>query len=123
MIVEDIVTKMKEALQIVTEPHKLTNSIHAVNAIVRSLASPAEKCPELATNVFPLMMAILPGIDPNDFDKTKATMGLIGNLATLIPFADASSAHKYYDDLTDNEKILCEQTGQITDFMGQYLDR
>ena len=35
MILPDIVQRMKEALDIVTEPHKLKNAINAVNSVAR----------------------------------------------------------------------------------------
>ena len=35
MVLPDIIQRMKEALDIVTEPHKLKNAIKAVNAVAR----------------------------------------------------------------------------------------
>lgn len=35
MVLPDIIQRIKEALDIVTEPHKLKNAIKAVNAVAR----------------------------------------------------------------------------------------
>ena len=37
MILPDIIKRMREALDIVTEPHKLKNAIKAVNSVAREV--------------------------------------------------------------------------------------
>ena len=37
MILPDIIKRMKEALEIVTEPHKMKNAIKAVNSVAREV--------------------------------------------------------------------------------------
>ena len=37
MVLPDIIKNMKEALEIVTEPHKLKNAIKAVNSVAREV--------------------------------------------------------------------------------------
>ena len=37
MILPDIIKRMREALEIVTEPHKLKNAIKAVNSVARKV--------------------------------------------------------------------------------------
>ena len=37
MILPDIIKRMREALEIVTEPHKLKNAIKAVNSVAREV--------------------------------------------------------------------------------------
>ena len=37
MILPDIIKRMREALEIVTEPHKMKNAIKAVNSVAREV--------------------------------------------------------------------------------------
>lgn len=75
------------------------------------------------SNVLPLLNALLPGIDPNDLRKCFLTFNFIMNICTMCPIVNSSDANRYYDDLTDEEHIICEQTAGFEDFLIQFLDR
>ena len=77
----------------------------------------------MATEVIPLLMSILPGIDPNDYDKTLASTTLIGTFANLIPLRDASKYLERQGGVSELEALTCKQSSQYADFMRQYLDR
>lgn len=79
--------------------------------------------PEGPTHVIPLMIAVLPGIDPNDMKKCFATFNLIVHFCALCPLVNSSEASKYYDDLTEEEHIVCEATASLEDFVAQFFDR
>lgn len=75
------------------------------------------------THVIPILYLTLPGIDPNDFRKTTITLEFLTTFALLVPIVDCSKAGQYYDDLTDDEKIVCDQTAEFEEFVLQYLDK
>ena len=68
-------------------------------------------------------MSVLPGIDPNDYDKTDAAACLIETFANLIPLRDASRSLELWNDLSEHEVLICGQSSQFNDFVVQYLDR
>lgn len=73
--------------------------------------------------MIPLLTAILPGIDPNDLFKTFITLRFIGRLVGMCPLIDSSEATKYYNDLTEEEHIICEASAGLEDFVLQFFDR
>jgi proteasome activator subunit 4 len=58
------------------------------------------------TYVLPLLMAVLPGIDSNDFKKTAATFQFLNAILILVTCVDCSSAVNTRDDLTEVKKKL-----------------
>ena len=59
----------------------------------------------------------------NDFKKTAITLQFLISQSLLIPIVDCSKASQFYDDLTDEEHELCEQTARFEDFVLEFLDR
>lgn len=41
----------------------------------------------------------------------------------MVPLINSSEASKYYDDLTEEEHIICEATAGFEDFVVQLFDR
>lgn len=80
------------------------------------------KYPEGATNVFPLLSALLPGIDPNDIGKCLTTFNLMTHFFNLAPLVNSVEASKYYK-LTKEEEIVCEASSGLEDFVLQFFDR
>lgn len=96
----------------------------AVAAIARSLLrGPDAGYPEGPTHVAPLLMAVLPGLDPNDIKKTLVSLHFILIFSWLVPFIDCSSAHEYWPDLTEEELLTCESTAQFEDFVLIFFER
>jgi proteasome activator subunit 4 len=58
------------------------------------------------TYVLPLLMAVLPGIDSNDFKKTAVTFQFLNAILMLITCVDCSSAVNTRTDLTEVRNIL-----------------
>lgn len=79
--------------------------------------------PEGPTHVVPLLMALLPGIDPNDIRKCFMTFNFLMYFVNMVPLINSSEASKYYDDLTEEEHIICEATAGFEDFVVQLFDR
>jgi len=47
--------------------------MHAVVSVSRTLVHPGPTYPEGPTHVIPMLLAVLPGIDPNDMHKSMVT--------------------------------------------------
>ncbi|KRT85387.1 hypothetical protein AMK59_1215, partial [Oryctes borbonicus] len=116
--------KLYSSMDSLTEPHKLTSSIVCVTAICRYMVQGKRNgFLEGPTNVLPLLNALLPGIDPNDIRKCFLTFNFIMNICIMCPIVNSSDANRYYNDLTEEEHIVCEQTAGFEDFLIQFLDR
>ncbi len=58
------------------------------------------------TYVLPLLLAVLPGIDSNDFKKTAVTFQFLNAILMLVTCVDCSSAVNTRNDLTEVRNIL-----------------
>lgn len=81
------------------------------------------KYPEGPTHVIPLLTSVIPGIDPNDLIKTFITFRFVNRLISMCPVIDSSEASQHYDDLTEEEHIICEASAGLEDFVLQFFDR
>lgn len=88
-------------LDTITEPHKLTVSMMCVVAVARPMLEKLDGYQEGATHVLPLLMSVLPGIDPNDSLKCFVTFQFISTFATMVPLVDCSRASDHWKDLTE----------------------
>lgn len=79
--------------------------------------------PEGFTHVLPLLLALLPGIDPNDIRKCLVTFNFMVHFINMIPLVNSSDASTYYNDLTEEEHIVCEASDGFEDFVLQFFDR
>lgn len=86
-------------LDSLTEPHKYTAAMQCVVAVARPMVQGSDYA-EGRTHVIPLLLASLPGIDPNDIRKCFVTFQFITTFATMVPLIDSSAAPDYYTDLT-----------------------
>lgn len=78
--------------------------------------------PEGPTHVIPLLMALLPGIDPNDIGKSYITFNFLAHFINMVPLIDCSTASNYHE-LTEEEHIVCEATANFEDFVLQLFDK
>lgn len=124
MVIPPLLERLRTSLTSLTEPHRVTAAMTAVASVARPLLrGPDANYPEGPTHVMPLLMAILPGLDPNDIKKTIVSLHFILVFTWMVPIIDCSSAHEYYDDLTEEELLTCESTAQMEDFVLVFLDR
>ncbi|CAG0916740.1 unnamed protein product [Notodromas monacha] len=130
IVIPRILERTYEALETVTEPHRLTAMFQCLAAVSRPMISgrfygtKGEPCfEEGPEHVLPILLRCLPGIDPNDIRKTMATMELMHAFSEQVLFVDCSSASDYHQDLTESEIRLCETTASCEDFVLQVLDR
>ena len=55
--------------------------------------------------------------------KSMKALQLMSLYCTLVPLVDCSQAGQYYNDLTEEEQLICSQTAQFEDFVVEFLDR
>ena len=61
------------ALDTLTEPHQLTATLSCATSVGRSLVRSQGSYTAGRAHVLPLLMSVLPGIDPNDFRKAMVS--------------------------------------------------
>ncbi|CAK1553892.1 unnamed protein product [Leptosia nina] len=124
IVIPPLLEKLRTSLTSLTEPHRVTAAMSAVAAVARPMVRGADAgYPEGPTHVVPLLMAVIPGLDPNDIKKTIVTLHFILMFSTMVPYIDCSSAHEYWPDLTEEELLTCELTAQFEDFILLLLDK
>nr|CAD7425108.1 unnamed protein product [Timema monikensis] len=124
LIIPKVIERMYANLETLTEPHKLTAAMQCVVAVARPMVQgKTNGYKEGPTHVIPLLLATLPGIDPNDIRKCFVTLQFISTFATMIPFVDSSTASEHWKDLTEEEEIICLATADFEDFVLQFMDR
>ncbi|XP_072396223.1 proteasome activator complex subunit 4-like [Diabrotica undecimpunctata] len=123
IIIPMTLEKLYSSMNSLTEPHKLTSSMMAVIACGRYMVQGSRNnYPEGPTHVIPLLMELLPGIDPNDIRKSYVTFNFIVHFVNMIPLIDSSGASTYHD-LTEEEHVVCEATANFEDFVLQFFDK
>ncbi|KAM3962486.1 LOW QUALITY PROTEIN: proteasome activator complex subunit 4 [Aphomia sociella] len=124
IVVPPLLEKLRTSLTSLTEPHRVTAAMSAVASVARPMLRGRDSdYPEGQTHVVPFLMAVLPGLDPNDIKKTLVTLHFILIFSWMVPFIDCSSAHEHWPDLTEEELLTCESTAQLEDFVLVFLDR
>lgn len=123
LIIPDLLDRVYATLDALTEPRKLTAALQCLLSVSRAMVAGHDGYTAGRTHVIPLLFAVLPGIDANDFRKTTITLEFITSLAILVPIVDCSRAGEHWTDLTDEERIICDQTAEFESFVLQFLDR
>lgn len=122
LIVPEIIERVFNTVDSITEPHKYTASLQCLSSVSNVIVSGRPGTETVKTQVIPLLFTVLSGIDCNDYHKTSITMQYIMTQCILIPIVDCSKASLYHE-LTEEESLICEQTAQFEDFVLQFLDR
>ncbi|KAJ6635616.1 Proteasome activator complex subunit 4, partial [Pseudolycoriella hygida] len=123
LIIPGVIDRVYTTLDSLTEPHKMTAALQCLISVSRALCAGHNGYTVGKTHVVPILFLTLPGIDPNDFRKTSITLEFLTSFALLVPIIDCSKAGQYYDDLTEDEIIVCDQTAEFETFVLQYLDK
>jgi len=84
-----------------TEPHRFTSIMNCLTRITRQIVQQTSSYSHGQTYVVPLLMAVLPGIDLNDLQKTIVTLDFYNAIFKLIICVDCSSAIHIRNDLTE----------------------
>ncbi|CAF0870123.1 unnamed protein product, partial [Didymodactylos carnosus] len=123
LIVPPVVEKLFSSVDSMTEPHRFTSLMNCLVCIARQIVRQTPNFTEGQTYVIPLLMAVLPGIDPNDFKKTAVTFRFLNSILMLVTCVDCSSAIHTRTDLTPIEKEVCLSTAKFEDFITEFLNR
>uniref|UniRef100_A0A915D7Y9 Proteasome activator Blm10 mid region domain-containing protein n=1 Tax=Ditylenchus dipsaci TaxID=166011 RepID=A0A915D7Y9_9BILA len=141
IIIPAVLDLVYPALETVTEPHRLIQSLHILACICVPLVrddpskSQGERLPIKVTeevdahmksyrcHALSILVNILPGIDVNDISKSTLTFQIVGILLLLIPVVDCSEAVHVCNDLTEEEKELCSATAVFDSFVEQLLNK
>jgi len=112
-ILPELLEKLHEATNTLTEPHKFTVCVQALSSCSGSLLRnyPA-KCLDLLT-------MLLPGIDVNDIWKSTDTFVLMSDLLESMPVADLSHLSLH----TDNDRLLASKTAVMETFVSEFMNR
>ncbi len=84
-----------------TEPHRFTSIMNCLTRITRQIVQQTSSYSQGQTYVVPLLMAVLPGIDLNDLQKTIVTLDFYNAIFKLIICVDCSSAIHIRNDLAE----------------------
>ncbi|CAF2108179.1 unnamed protein product [Rotaria magnacalcarata] len=122
-IVTPIVDKLFLSIDNLTEAHRFTSLMQCLKRITRSLVRQTSSFSQGQKYILPLLTAILPGIDLNDFEKTNVTLEVFDAIFMLISCVDCSSAVNIRNDLTEIEKEVCLSTAKFEEFIENFLDR
>lgn len=110
IIVPPLVELLFSSIDSITEPHRFTSILTCLAGMARQIVRQTPEFSQGQTYVLPLLMAVLPGIDSNDFKKTAVTFQFINSMLMLITCVDCSSAVTIRKDLTKvKTKLLFER--------------
>lgn len=84
-----------------TEPHRFTSIVSCLTGMARQIVRQTPDFPQAQTHVIPLLLAVLPGIDSNDMEKTAVTYEFLNAMLMLISCVDCSSALQTRADLSE----------------------
>ena len=119
-----LVDKLNESITSLIEPDRYTKLLSCAVAVAREMTiySP-EHALHTQLYVIPLLSAVLPGIDPNDSNKSMLTFEFIDTILSNIIVCDCSHALHVRSDLSEHEKELIFQTIKFEDFIHELLDK
>lgn len=89
-----------------SEPHRFTSILACLTRVLRQVVRQTPSYPQGQTFVLPLITAVLPGIDLNDFKKTVVTLDFLNTMFMMITCVDCSSAVHTRNDLTEVRFIV-----------------
>ncbi|CAF3366761.1 unnamed protein product [Rotaria socialis] len=123
LIVPPLVDLLFSSVNSMTEPHRFTSLVTCLADMARQIVRQTPDFSQGQTYVLPLLMAVLPGIDSNDFKKTAVTFQFLNAILMLVTCVDCSSAIHTRNDLTEIEKEVCLSTAKFEDFVTEFLNR
>ncbi|GAV04190.1 hypothetical protein RvY_14503 [Ramazzottius varieornatus] len=118
LIVPELLDHLYPSLDSLTEPHRLTASLSAMTICTRSLFGIEGG----RKHVVPLLMAVLPGIDSNDFKKSACAFQFITCVLSFVPLEDCSR-YAERPELTEEERELCYASAGFEEFALQCIER
>ncbi len=125
LMLEPLVAKIYDSIQSLTEPHRYTSMLGCLVKVSRELATYNPNIQGIQTqmHIVPLLNAVLPGLDPNDSNKSVLTLQFITNVLSCIILIDCTPALNIRNDLTEYEKELIFETSKFEDFIHEFFNK
>ncbi|CAB0032035.1 unnamed protein product [Trichogramma brassicae] len=127
VVIPRILEKIYPSIGVDIEPHKFQHAMANLMDVARPMilgsrvVNPEYAYVEGPQQVLPILFSTLSGIDLNDFIKYMYAFACLGLYATMIPIVDCSGCTA--PDLTEDERLVCEQTSKFEDFVLQFMDK
>ena len=117
-----LIEKLNESIESLTEPHRYTSILSCLVSVARELATfNLNHKIQTQLHIIPLLSAVLPGLDPNDSNKSILTLQFIHNVISCVLVLDCSPALQIRNDLSEHEKELIFQTNKFEDFIHEFF--
>ena len=124
LMLPPFIEKVYESIDSLTEPHRYTSILGCLANVAREIATyNPNHSSQTQLHVYNLLIAVLPGIDPNDTNKTALTSSFMTNLLNCIVICDCTPALSIRNDLTEYEKELIYETSKFVDFVHQLFNK
>mmetsp|Transcript_5329 Transcript_5329/g.16136 ORF Transcript_5329/g.16136 Transcript_5329/m.16136 type:complete len:1865 (+) Transcript_5329:117-5711(+) len=121
LVLPPMMKRMYPALETVTETHQAFAALSTLAAVARPLLW-AENFAGGAKHLVPLLQLSLPGIDPNDGNKTQVTLQFLMVVFMNVYLVDCS-AGPIPDDASAEERDILMSTAYFEDWAMQMFDR
>lgn len=92
-VLEHFLLDIYDSLENVTSTHRVTAALRSLEEFARYFAS----TPIIRVHFTRLLLLTLPGLDPNDLDKTMHSLSIFASVANFIPFADLTKGAGNFD--------------------------
>ena len=131
-VMPTVLANLDSSLETLTEPHRLYSSLRVAASAVVYLAAdkccdnggarnPTEGLPPPSRNlIVPLLLNLLPGIDPNDLRKTYLCGQILALTVMQVPLVDCSNRENQGNE-TEND--ILQGTSQFEEFITSFMDR
>lgn len=102
LICPELIDRFYFTLDSLTEPHKLISLMQCIVGVSIPIAGGLSNgYKEGPSHILPMLMAALPGLDPNDPRKCIVTFQFIQVFVSVMPLIDSSKASETCNDLTE----------------------
>jgi proteasome activator subunit 4 len=122
LMLPPLIDKLNESIESLIEPHRYTSILGCLVMVARELAMFNSNLKyQTQLHIIPLMSAVLPGLDPNDSNKSILTLQFLHNVISCVLLCDCTPALDIRNDLSDHERELIFQTTKFEDFVHEFF--
>eukprot|EP00038_Savillea_parva_P004886 m.144688 g.144688 ORF g.144688 m.144688 type:complete len:1888 (+) comp11603_c0_seq2:145-5808(+) len=121
LVLPGAMKRIYPALETVTETHQAFAALSTLAAVARPLLW-AENFTGGAKHLVPLLQLTLPGIDPNDGNKTQVTLQFLMVLFNNVYLVDCTGG-PIPNGMSDDERQIIMSTSLFEDWAMQFFDR
>ena len=102
------------ALETVTETHQTTQALEILATVAHPLISKYKE--GAVRHLVPFMQMAVPGIDPNDSQKTAATLKFFFSVLLWIPLYNEAEDDGESEELSENDRMAKQATEMLEDW-------